>query len=229
MIATIIFGLGDDFAIFITDGLQNRLKYKSSVLATHKAGILLSSISTIVGTGVLIFAMHPAIKSIAPISVVGIIAIVVLSFVFQPFLFRTLILNRTEKGKPPYTLVELFLSAFAFSFFFIGSLITTLVTLIIVGIPFWKRDSKKLLVHYLIKWTTSCLVDFMFMVKKNYYDMHNLDFKNPSVIIANHTSFLDILILTKLHPKIVILVGPWVYNSVIFGWFIRFCRFYTGI
>ena len=76
ILATFIFGLGDDFSIFITDGLQKKYKYKEKVLGHYKTGILLSSISTIVGTGVLIFAEHPALKSIALLSVLGIVTIV---------------------------------------------------------------------------------------------------------------------------------------------------------
>ncbi|SFB06083.1 trifunctional MMPL family transporter/lysophospholipid acyltransferase/class I SAM-dependent methyltransferase [Algoriphagus aquimarinus] len=225
MIATIIFGLGDDFSIFITDGLQTKHKYGKNALATNKAGILLSSISTIIGTGVLFFGQHPAIRSIAAISVIGISTIVILSFVVQPFLYKTLITRRTDQGKPPYTLLELAISIFAFSFFFLGCLISTILTVIVMIIPFWKLKSKKLFVHRLIQFFTWALLKFMVFLKKRYYDYELLDFNKPSVIIANHSSFLDILFIAMQHPKITFLVGPWVYNSPIFGKFIRFADY----
>ncbi|MCE7056473.1 methyltransferase domain-containing protein [Algoriphagus sp. AGSA1] len=225
MIATIIFGLGDDFAIFITDGLQTKYKYGRNALATNKAGILLSSISTIIGTGVLFFGQHPAIRSIAAVSVIGISTIVVLSFVVQPFLYKTLITRRTNQGKPPYTLLELTMSVLAFSFFFAGCLISTVFTMTVRIIPFWKEKSKKLFVHRLIRFFTWSLLKFMVFVKKRYYDFELLDFSKPSIIIANHSSFLDILYIAMQHPKITFLVGPWVYNSPIFGRFIRFADY----
>lgn len=225
MIATIIFGLGDDFAIFITDGLQTRYKYGKTGLATNKAGILLSSISTIIGTGVLFFGQHPAIKSIATVSVIGISTIVLLSFVVQPFLYRMLITRRTVQGKPPYTILELVISLFAFTFFFLGCMISTLLTLIVLLIPFWKVKSKKLFAHRLIQFFTWSLLKFMVLLKKRYYNYELLDFSRPSVIIANHSSFLDILYIAMQHPKITFLVGPWVYNSPIFGRFIRFADY----
>ena len=225
MIATIIFGLGDDFAIFITDGLQTKYKYGKNDLATNKAGILLSSISTIIGTGVLFFGQHPAIKSIAAISMIGISTIVILSFVVQPFLYKTLITRRTAQGKPPYTLLELVISIFAFTFFFVGCMISTVVTVIVMLIPFWQVKSKKLFVHKLIQFFTWSLLKFMVFLKKRYYNYELLDFKKPSVIIANHSSFLDILWIAMQHPKITFLVGPWVYNSPIFGKFIRFADY----
>ena len=225
MIATIIFGLGDDFAIFITDGLQTKYKYGKDALATNKAGILLSSISTIIGTGVLFFGQHPAIRSIAAVSVVGISTIVILSFVVQPFLYSMLITRRTSQGKPPYTLLELFFSVFAFSFFFLGCMISSLLTVLVMVVPFWKVKSKKLFVHQLIRFFTWSLLKTMVILKKRYYDFELLDFSRPSVIIANHSSFLDILYIAMQHPKITFLVGPWVYNSPIFGKFIRFADY----
>ncbi|MEB2777818.1 methyltransferase domain-containing protein [Algoriphagus sp. D3-2-R+10] len=225
MIATIIFGLGDDFAIFITDGLQTKYKYGKNGLATNKAGILLSSISTIIGTGVLFFGQHPAIRSIAAISVIGISTIVILSFVVQPFLYRMLITRRTDQGNPPYTILELIISVFAFTFFFLGCMISTLLTVIVLIIPFWKVKSKKLFVHRLIQFFTWSLLKFMVFLKKRYYNFELLDFSRPSVIIANHSSFLDILYIAMQHPKITFLVGPWVYNSPIFGKFIRFADY----
>lgn len=225
MIATIIFGLGDDFAIFITDGLYAKYKYGRNELATNKAGIFLSSISTIIGTGVLFFAVHPAIRSIASLSIIGIGTIVVLSFIVQPFLYKVLITRRTSQRKPPYTLLELIMSAFAFSFFFLGSIITTLFTFLIMLVPFLSTKRKKLFIHRLIQFFTFSLIKFMFILKKRYVNKELLDFSNPSIIIANHSSFLDILYLAMQHPKLIFLVGPWVYNSPIFGRFIRYAGY----
>ena len=225
MIATIIFGLGDDFAIFITDGFQSRYKYGKSVLSTHKAGILLSSLSTIIGTGVLFFGQHPAIKSIAAVSVIGISTIVLSSFLLQPFLYRFFILSRTEKGKPPRTLVEFLFSVYAFTLFIVGCFITTMLTAIIILIPFWKLKSKKFVVHRFIQLFLGLLINTMLLVRKQYFQKENLNFKKPSILIANHSSFLDILMLGMLHPKIIILVGKWVYTSPLFGWFIRFADY----
>lgn len=77
----------------------------------------------------------------------------------------------------------------------------------------------------MIQWCCAILINTVFNVKKRYVNKENLDFNNPSILIANHSSFLDILSMAMLHPKIVILVGPWVYNSPIFGWFIRYADY----
>lgn len=72
IISTFIFGLGDDFSIFITDGLTVKFKKGKATLASHKVSIFLSAVTVLIGLGALIFAKHPALKSIALISIIGI-------------------------------------------------------------------------------------------------------------------------------------------------------------
>ncbi|MGV8813721.1 MAG: MMPL family transporter [Gelidibacter sp.] len=87
IISTFIFGLGVDYSIFITNGMLTG----TSSMATHKTSIILSVLTTILGVGVLIFAKHPALHSLATISIIGILAAMLISFVVQPILYKLLI------------------------------------------------------------------------------------------------------------------------------------------
>ena len=62
ILSTFIFGLGDDFSIFIMDGLLTEYKNGRKLLAAHKTAIFFSAFTTVVGIGVLVFAGHPALK-----------------------------------------------------------------------------------------------------------------------------------------------------------------------
>ena len=225
ILITFIFGLGDDFAIFITDGLQTKYKYGRKVLNHYKTGIILSSLSTILGTGVLFFAKHPAIKSIAAISVLGILTIVVVSIFIQPILFHFFITRRTEDKKPPISLVSLVLSIVGYTIFIIGSLIGAFSGFVIRFIPFADTRWKKAVLHKILKAITGMMLDILFTTGKRYRGFENLDFSNPSVIIANHSSFFDILAIARLHPKIVMFVNSWVYHSPLFGSAIRYADY----
>lgn len=97
IISSFIFGLGVDYSIFMTNGMRSG---KSS-MATHKTSIILSVLTTILGVGVLIFAKHPALHSLATISIIGILTAMFISFVLQPILYNLLISkNTTEKRSP---------------------------------------------------------------------------------------------------------------------------------
>ena len=65
------------------------------------------------------------------------------------------------------------------------------------------------------------------MVNICYQNVEKLNFDKPSVIIANHQSFVDILILLSLSPKIVMVTKGWVWKSPFFGRIIQYAGFYS--
>ena len=71
ILSTFIFGIGDDFSIFIMDGLLSEYKTGRRMLDTHKTAIFFSAFTVVVGLGALIFARHPALHSLALISLFG--------------------------------------------------------------------------------------------------------------------------------------------------------------
>ncbi|WP_121665288.1 MMPL family transporter [Mesonia aquimarina] len=90
IISTFIFGLGVDYSIFVTNALRHKQKDENYKLQTHKTSIILSVFTTLLGMGALIFAVHPALKSVAIISIIGILTAVLVSFCIQPFIFKLL-------------------------------------------------------------------------------------------------------------------------------------------
>ncbi|MEP7170865.1 MAG: 1-acyl-sn-glycerol-3-phosphate acyltransferase, partial [Bacteroidota bacterium] len=224
VIATFIFGLGDDFCIFITDGLLHKYKYGKDTLSSYRAGIILSALSTTIGTGVLFFAKHPAIHSVAAISVLGISIILFISFVFQPIIFDLFVQKRIEKKRTPVSLYTFIISVIEFSYFVVGCSLFYLIGLILISLPLPKKKKRELM-NVCISFFAMTVLYISLHVRKQFFDKQNLDTKNPSVIIANHSSFLDILLMIMLHPKIIILVKDWVYNSPLFGYFVRYAGY----
>ena len=88
IISTLIFGIGDDFAIFISDGYLKKYKTNDDVITVNLQSIFLSALTTIIALGSLIFAKHPAINSIALIAIIGMVSILIISFFLQPFLYK---------------------------------------------------------------------------------------------------------------------------------------------
>lgn len=224
VVTTFIFGLGDDFAIFVTEGKLAKYVSGKKSLGSFTTGIILSAITTIVGTGVLVLAQHPAIHSIGLISIVGLLSILFISLVVQPLLFDFFISDRTQKGKAPLTLSGLLISLFAFSFFLVGCTIIFTILLLFKIIPFGQKKLK-LFMHHILKWFTWAQVYIMFNVKKEIINRELLDYSKPSLIIANHQSFIDILVMIMLNPKVVIMTNKWVYNSPFFGAAVRYADY----
>jgi len=226
VISALIFGLGDDYSLYIMDGLLQEYKTGKAVLSSYKTSIFLSAITTITGLGVLIFAKHPALRSIAFISIIGICCVVIMSQILIPFLFNILVRNRTNKQKYPWTITGYFLSAFAFTYFFVGSILLTIFGGLFRLIPFGK-ENVKVVYHIILSKFCWSMMYIMANVKKTVVNKElYADLSKPSVIIANHQSFLDILSLIMQHPKVILFTNNWVWNSPVFGAVVRMADYF---
>jgi 1-acyl-sn-glycerol-3-phosphate acyltransferase len=225
IISALIFGLGDDYSLYIMDGLLQEYKTGKKILSSYKTSIFLSAITTITGLGVLVFARHPALKSIAFISIVGICCVVIMAQILIPFLFNILVRNRTAKKQFPWTFFGFLKSVFAFSYFVTGCIILTILGLLFKLVPFGK-ERVKYVYHFILSKLTWSMMYIMINVKKRVIDKQHANFSEPAVIIANHQSFLDILSMVMLYPKLVLLTNNWVWNSPVFGAVARMADFY---
>lgn len=223
IISTFIFGLGIDYGIFITNGLLHEYRTGESSLATHKTSILLSVITTILGVGVLIFAKHPALYSISLVCVIGLLSAIFISFTFQPLLFELFIGNSSKR---PISLRLLVHSILSFTYFGLGGFVLSLLSITLMKVVPINKKTKMKWFHIVIsKFMKSVLYTNPFLIKKIINEKLET-FNTQSVIIANHTSFLDILAIGMLHPKIIFLVNDWVYNSPVFGKAVQLAGFY---
>ena len=93
IISTFIFGIGVDYSIFVMNGLIGG-KENSRLLGYHKTAIFFSAFILIVTVSSMLFAEHPAIKSVGFSTLVGMISAVVISYVVQPAIFRMINKNK---------------------------------------------------------------------------------------------------------------------------------------
>ncbi len=225
ILATFIFGIGDDFSIFIMDGLMQEYRNGRKVLAAHKTAIFFSAFTSLVGIGVLIFAEHPALKSIALISVLGLSVVVLVAYTIQPMLFRLLITSQTARGGFPYTLGSILNTAYCFLYFLLGCILAQLYILLLLPLPI-RRRTKKASFHRMIYGFTRLYLKTMLTVRVVRENPGGEAYARPAIIIANHQSFIDILLLLSTTPKIVMVTKGWVWNSPFFGWIVKYADFY---
>ncbi len=91
IISTFIFGVGVDYSIFITEGLLSEARTGSrDILTWHKIAIFFSAAILVIVVASLLFAVHPAIRSIGLITLIGMASTIMISYCLQPFAFRQL-------------------------------------------------------------------------------------------------------------------------------------------
>ncbi|MDE5635035.1 MAG: MMPL family transporter, partial [Muribaculaceae bacterium] len=95
ILATFIFGQGDDYTIFVTEGLTYEYGVGRRIVERFKSSIIVSALMMFAGIGVLVFAEHPAMRSLGQVAVIGMFTVVVMACVIPPALFRFLTCDGT--------------------------------------------------------------------------------------------------------------------------------------
>ncbi|MDR0693901.1 MAG: 1-acyl-sn-glycerol-3-phosphate acyltransferase [Prevotellaceae bacterium] len=224
ILSTFIFGIGDDFSIFVSDGLLLEYKTGQRILTSHKTAIFFSAFAVTAGMGAMIFSKHPALYSVSITSMIGMGAVILIAYTVQPFLFRLFITGRTAKRKFPHTWYSLFMTVMALTIFVAGCLLLTVTGYMLMLFPASKK-SKQVFFHHLLYYFSFLQIYAMPNEKKVRQNPAHETFGKPAVIIANHQSVIDILQMLTLHPKIIMVTKEWVSHSPLFGKIARFAGF----
>ena len=101
ILATFIFGQGDDYTIFVTEGCQYEYAYRKKILHSYLHSISLSALIMFIGIGALIISRHPALHSLAVVTIIGMLCVVLTAWLLPPVIFRWLVsANGTERRRP---------------------------------------------------------------------------------------------------------------------------------
>ena len=109
ILATFIFGQGDDYTIFMTEGCQYEYSRQRPILKAYKSSIIQSAAIMFVGIGTLIVAKHPAMHSLAEVTIIGMFSVVLMAYLIPPFLFNVLTTRKGQVRPYPLTFRTLFL------------------------------------------------------------------------------------------------------------------------
>lgn len=226
ILATFIFGQGDDYTIFITEGCMYEYAYRKKMLNSYRRSIIISALIMFIGIGALIFAKHPALHSLAQVTIVGMLTVVITSFVVPPLIFRWI---TTKKGG--YRWRPLRLSASLRTLYcgsvWIGQLV---IGYIIAGIMYicGSRSLKSRgRFHKMISKAQKFDLKIIPGVKLNVINKSGEDFTKPSVIICNHQSMLDPAYLLALSPKILMVGNERSSLHPIMNGIFKWLNFYT--
>ncbi len=229
ILATFIFGQGDDYTIFITEGLMYEHTTGRKRLSSYKHSVAISALLMFIGIGSLILARHPAMRSLAVVTIIGMFTVVIMAYYLPPLVFRWLVRGRhlpTEEpsdaqlwitDKLPLTLRRI-VSSLSFMIFF-------LLFMYFGAKPYtrWifrkKKDDpeRRDRYHRLFQSLARKGLKLLPGVKCHIYNKVGETFEKPAVIICNHQSHLDIMAVLQLSPKIIIITNAWTWDNPFYG------------
>lgn len=226
ILATFILGQGDDYTIFMTEGLSYEFAYRKKLLASYKNSIVVSALIMFIGIGTLLFAKHPALHSLGEVTVVGMLSVVLMTYLFPPLIFKWMIQSKGKLRYRPITIKKILYTSLSATVFFI-QLISAYVLGFMLFILTKPTPKKRELFH-----RYNCSV-FRFDIKRIpgirlIYKNDSLEnFKKPAVIICNHQSILDSFCMMFVTPKVVLLANEHIKMNPIVGTIFKWSNFFT--
>lgn len=222
IICTFIFGLGVDYSVFLGKGILNTYRGENESLGTYKMSILLSVIVNQLAVGVLIFAFHPALKSIAIVSVLGLLITGFISFALLPRMFYFFLY---KKGKPRKQLVSI--NTVLSSLYSIDLYIQLSLALIPVGIILQKVLKQQRAFEKLSSFLYWSVMKLSFFVPKKLAGFDQKEYRKPAVIVANHQSGIDLLMVSSFSSKLKIITKAKIFKVPVLGKLVRMLNYYS--
>ena len=225
MLATFIFGQGDDYTIFITEGLMYEHACGKKILRSYKNCVMLSALIMLIGIGALIVARHPAMKSLSQVTIIGMFTVVVMAWYLPPLVFRWLTRKKGEVRDVPVTFGRLLRTGFILLMFGLAMLLFSLgATLFFL---FGKdTDRKRLRYHKAIQRLCKAAIRAIPGTKYTLSNPHGEDLSKPAIYVCNHQSHFDVLAILALQPKLVFMTNEWAWKF--YGPVIRKAEFYPA-
>lgn len=206
ILATFIFGQGDDYTIFMTEGCQYEYAYRKKLLSSYKNSIIVSALIMFIGIGTLIIAKHPALHSLAEVTIVGMFSVVLMACIFPPLIFKWMVSEKKGYRTRPFSFIPFLVTCYCAIVFF-----SQLATVYILGFIFFviMRPTKKskAFFHNYVKRCFWFDMNRIATTKFTLINPNDEDFSKPSIIVCNHQSMLDTAYLMAISDKIVIVAN----------------------
>lgn len=221
ILATFIFGQGDDYTIFMTEGAMYEYAYRRKMLASYKHSIIISALIMFIGIGTLIIARHPALHSLAEVTVAGMFSVVLMAYVFPPLIFNFLVKSRGTYRKRPITLKRVVVMLLCESV-----LLVQMSFICVVGmVSGWtmKRSVKReLWLRRLLHCVSLFDMKHLPCVKYSTKGITENTFSSSQVVVCNYQSVLDFFLLLAQDGRLIVVSddfeGVWVMLRRIFKW-----------
>ena len=225
ILATFIFGQGDDYTIFITEGLLYEYTTGKPRLSSYKHSVVISALIMFAGIGCLVVAKHPALRSLAVVTIIGMATVVFMASFLPPVIFDWLTKKKRKPREAPITLKRLIYTL-------IIGLMFLSVFLFVIPYSFLyfafgrNTEAKKMRYHTMLSRMSAFIIRHIPGVRFRADNIAADTFAKPAIIIANHQSFLDMVCMMSFTPKLVFLTSDWVGKNPFYMAVVRYAECY---
>lgn len=213
-----IFGVGVDFSIFLMSSALNKYRSKGGHESLMCGAVIICALTTAGGFFSLVFARHGMLFSMGLTGLISMLASVAAALVIVPSYMQRLLWREGRYGTPSlktmagtawaavYLVGAAFLYSYCLRYFFI------------LRYPKNLEARGKFCRRYLHLVAAGLLRSFPYLDSRRIYlEAEPERFARPSVIVSNHQSAFDIMLLLALPVEMVMVVKKWVWKAPIIG------------
>lgn len=219
ILATFIFGQGDDYTIFMTDGLINEYGYRKKLLPSFKNSIAISALIMFIGMGSLIVARHPALHSLAEVTIVGMTTVVLMAWVVPPLVFGWIVRTDGHQRQFPVTIEQIVRTTYCAIVYLFELSLGCFLGMMGRLLPVNKTKIEDWM-HRFIWRVMKVNITHIQGIKSVIHNPYQETFSRGSILISNHQSILDPIYMLALHPKVLVCISGRVWrNPIVHGMF----------
>ena len=213
-----IFGVGVDFSIFLMSSALNQYRSKGGHESLMCGAVIICALTTAGGFFSLVFARHGMLFSMGLTGLISMLANVAAALVIVPSYMQRLLWQEGRSGTP--SLKTMAGTAWAAVYLVGAAFLYRYCLRYIIRLRFSKNlESRgKFCRRYLHLVAAGLLRSFPYLDSRRIYlEAEPEKFARPSVIVSNHQSAFDIMLMLALPVEMVMVVKQWVWKAPVIG------------
>jgi len=189
-----IIGVGEDYSVFMVTAKLDEWRGQTHNAALISASVLISALTTIFGFGVMVIARHPVLFSMGATVLIGMVFTFIATLVLTPLCMDALLFRAPPRGAPRWWHV---VGSFGVAIY-LGLSQTFLYYILrpILNIFSYRKADDQL--RRATRWMGRRLVKGMPFGKLEFQDISPATFNPPCIVISNHQSAVDVVLVVAL-------------------------------
>jgi 1-acyl-sn-glycerol-3-phosphate acyltransferase len=194
MFVIFIVGVGEDYSVFLVTSKLDEWRGRPHRLAATSASVLISALTTIFGFAVLVFAKHPVLFSMGTTVLLGMGCAIAATLVVTPLCMDLLLFHEQPRGAPRWwhllgsAWVAIHLGGSEFFLYYI------LRPLLKISSPRTADDKLRRATRCMARWVVKGLP----FGRLRFQNITAETFSPPAVVISNHQSAVDVMLIVSL-------------------------------
>ena len=208
-----IIGIGEDYSVFLVTCKLDEWRGKPQRLAATSAAVTISALTAIFGFAVLVFAKHPVLYSMGTTVLLGMGCTFVATLILTQLSMDLLLFADPPRGAPRWW--HLLATVWSGTYLLLGELF-------LFGI--WRHLVSRDRLRSTTRWMTRGLVHTVPFGKLDVIDISEATFQKPAIVISNHQSAVDVLIIKSLPGDIRMTPKKRVWDTPTLGYGCKCCE-----